>query len=72
MGKTLVKVETYSGYRADERLLSFHIGTKALKVEEVLDRWYGEAEDYFKSRGIASILNAPGCSSVRQASRYGT
>lgn len=48
MGKTLIKVDTYSGYRADERPLSFHIGKKVLKVEEVLDHWYGEGADYFK------------------------
>ncbi len=48
MGKTLIKVETYSGYKADERLRSFTIGKKVLKVEDVLDRWYGEGDDYFK------------------------
>lgn len=48
MGKTLLKVETYSGYKADERPLTFQIGKKVLKVEEVLDRWYGEGDDYFK------------------------
>lgn len=48
MGKTIVKVETYSGYKADERPMAFHIGSKVLKVEEVLDRWYGEGEEYFK------------------------
>lgn len=50
MGKTLIRVETYSGYKADERPRTFHIGKKALNVEEVLDRWYGEGEDYFKLR----------------------
>ncbi len=48
MGKTLIKVETYSGYKADERPLSFTIGNKVLKVEDVFDRWYGEGKDYFK------------------------
>jgi hypothetical protein len=48
MGKTLIKVETYSGYKADERPLSLTIGKKVLKVEDVLDRWYGEGNDYFK------------------------
>lgn len=43
-------METYSGYRADERPVSFRIQQRAFQVEEVLDRWYGVDEDYFKVR----------------------
>lgn len=48
VGKTKIKVNTYSGYKADERPLSFFIGDKFLKVEDMLDHWYGEGYDYFK------------------------
>lgn len=43
-------METYSGYRADERPVSFRIQQRTFHVEEVLDRWYGVDEDYFKVR----------------------
>lgn len=48
MAKILIKVETYSGYKADERPRSFAIRDRVLKVEECLDRWYGEGYAYFK------------------------
>lgn len=43
-----IKVKTYSGYKADERPIGFSIGDRALVVEEVVDRWYGQGHDYFK------------------------
>ena len=53
----IIKVEAYSGYRADERPKTFTIGEKVLKVESVLDRWYGEDHDYFK--GASKNYPAP-------------
>lgn len=50
MSKTVIKVETYSGYKADERPVSFAIRERVHTVTEVLDRWYGEGHDYFKVR----------------------
>lgn len=44
----LIKVEAYSGYKANERPKSLIIMNKALKIIEILDRWYGEDHDYFK------------------------
>ncbi len=46
-----IKVKAYSGYKAEERPISFTIGKKELRVEELLDRWYGEGYEYFKLRG---------------------
>lgn len=46
----LIKVKSYSGYKADERPLSFTLGERELQVKEILDRWYGEGQDYFKVR----------------------
>ena len=43
-----IKVECYSGYKANERPLRFHIGKRVLEVKDLLDRWYGERADYFK------------------------
>lgn len=43
-----VKVECYSGYKAQERPVRFSLGEKVLNVVEILDRWYGEDQDYFK------------------------
>ncbi len=50
MTRTIIKVETYSGYKADERPVSFKIRERTLKVEGVIDRWFGEGQDYFKVR----------------------
>ena len=52
MGETVspVKIEVvaYSGYKANERPLSFVLEQKKLAVVDVLDRWYGVEHDYFK------------------------
>lgn len=53
----LVKVECYSGYKADEYPVRFYLDDIRFDIEEVVDRWYqGErdadftAADYFKVR----------------------
>jgi len=47
-----LKVECYSGYKADERPLRFSIGDKlgrqVFEVREVLDQWYGVGYQCFK------------------------
>jgi len=45
------KVETYSGYRFDERPTLFHIGERKISVTDILDRWYGPDYSYFKVMG---------------------
>lgn len=44
-------VETYSGYRADERPVAFRLGGRRIAVRETLDRWHGEDHAYFKVMG---------------------
>ncbi|MBI5492900.1 MAG: hypothetical protein HY893_08215 [Deltaproteobacteria bacterium] len=44
----LIKVESYSGYKADERPKALVMGDKRLEIKEVIDRWYGADHDYFK------------------------
>jgi hypothetical protein len=47
-----LKVECYSGYKADERPLRFSFqdnpGGRFFEVTEVLDRWYGVGYQCFK------------------------
>jgi hypothetical protein len=46
----IVRVESYSGFKADERPLRFQLGTRWLAVEEVMDRWYDPDAIYFRIR----------------------
>ena len=43
-----LRVETYSGYKADERPLRFWIGQRCYQIIEVLDRWYGPEDTWFR------------------------
>ncbi len=44
----MLKVRCYSGYKANERPVSFFLGDKEFQVKEILDRWYGPDYSYFK------------------------
>ena len=48
MPEQVVLVETYSGFKADERPLRLHLGGRTLEVTEVEDRWYSPGETYFR------------------------
>lgn len=48
MREQLVRVETYSGYKADERPVRFRLGERDLEVVAVEDRWYSPGETYFR------------------------
>ncbi|MBN1102260.1 MAG: hypothetical protein JXL84_02480 [Deltaproteobacteria bacterium] len=43
-----IEVSAYSGYKANERPLSFVLDHETIEVRDVIDRWYGEDQDYFK------------------------
>ena len=45
-----IEVSVYAGYRYPERPLSFKLLERTFRVEEVLDRWFGEDYLYFKVR----------------------
>jgi len=47
----ILKVNTYSGYRADERPISLVSGNKTIYFRELIDKWYGEDYVYFKLLG---------------------
>ena len=46
----LEHVECHSGYKANERPLSFTLGDRKFVVKELLDQWYGPDYTYFKVR----------------------
>jgi len=45
-----VQVECYAGYKADERPVRFWLDERLYQVEEVVDRWYGPEDAFFKVR----------------------
>lgn len=48
MVKISLKVKTYSGYKADERPVSFTVVNRTFQVKEILDQWYGIDHVYYK------------------------
>lgn len=48
MSDQSVRVETYSGYKADERPRRLHLADRILEVAAVEDRWYSPGETYFR------------------------
>ncbi|MBZ5611279.1 MAG: hypothetical protein LAP38_23705 [Acidobacteriia bacterium] len=45
-----LRVECYSGYKAEERPLRFRLGGQDHSVEAVLDQWHSPDATYFKVR----------------------
>ena len=45
-----LRVECYAGAKADERPVRFQLCGRDHMVEEVLDRWYGPDDEFFKLR----------------------
>ncbi len=43
-----IKVSAYSGYKANERPLFFVLDGRKYIVNEVLEQWYEEEDDYFR------------------------
>ncbi len=43
-----LKVDAYASYKANERPRAFSLGKKRLRVEKILDQWYGPDHTYFK------------------------
>ncbi len=48
MHEQIVRVETYSGFKADERPLRLHLSERTLEVAAIEDRWYSPGETYFR------------------------
>ena len=43
-----LKVQCYSGYKADEKPVSFVLDSNRLNVEKIIDQWRGPEFQYFK------------------------
>ncbi len=43
-----VRVETYSGYKADERPTRFHAGERDYEIDEIQDQWYSPDATWFR------------------------
>ena len=49
-GNMKLEVDTYSGWKADERPVRFRADGHEYGVEEILDQWYGPDHAYYKVR----------------------
>ncbi len=47
---TDIRVDCYSGYRAEESPRRFFIGQREVNVTEIIDRWLDPTHSYFKLR----------------------
>ena len=47
----IIKVNAYSGYKANERPVSFSKGELKIKIIKIIDRWTDPARDYFRVEG---------------------
>lgn len=45
-----LRVESYSGYKADQRPIKFWLGDTVVFVEAIDDQWYGPETLYFRVR----------------------
>lgn len=45
-----IRVECYSGYKADQWPLRFYLGDRCLEIIERSDQWYSPDADYFRVR----------------------
>jgi hypothetical protein len=43
-----ISVQTYAGYKGDERPVSFSLEGRGLRVMEIVDRWYDPDYNCFK------------------------
>ena len=44
----ILEVECYSGYKADEKPISFTLDGRKLMVEDIIDQWRSPEFEYFK------------------------
>ncbi len=50
MATRQIEVESYAGYKADERPLRFRAGEHWLRVVEILEQWYTPGSSWFRLR----------------------
>jgi hypothetical protein len=73
MSEQFVRVESYSGFKADERPLRLHLAERTLEVVAVEDQWYSPGETYFRvltSDGDRYVLRHTEAQDVWSLSAY--
>jgi hypothetical protein len=45
-----LRVQCYAGQKADERPVRFQLLDRDYMVEEIVDRWYGPEDEFYKVR----------------------
>jgi hypothetical protein len=45
---TELRVECYSGYKADQRPVRFQLGAQTYEIREVEDQWYSPSAIYYR------------------------
>jgi hypothetical protein len=48
MHEQIVRVDCYSGYKADERPTKLYLAGRALEISAVEDRWYSPGLTFFR------------------------
>ena len=43
-----VEVQAYAGFKADERPIVFRLAEREYVVQQLLDKWYGPTDTWFK------------------------
>ena len=64
-----LRVYCYAGHKADERPVRFELGDRDYLVEEIIDRWHGPSDTFFKVQaddGNLYILSHPVVSSEEE------
>ena len=49
VAESVVRVECYSGHKADERPLRILFDTQTIEIAEIEDRWYSPGATYFRA-----------------------
>jgi hypothetical protein len=48
MREQTIRVESYSGYKADERPMKLYLAGRALEISAIEDRWYSPGATFFR------------------------
>jgi len=48
LAEVAIRVESYSGYKADERPMRLHLGHRVYEIAAIEDRWYEPGATYFR------------------------
>lgn len=46
-----IRVECYAGYRGEQEPTAFWLGERRVAVREIVDRWFGPSQRWFRVHG---------------------